>query len=80
MAELARGGLLGMWEGHLVNLATGLTTSVKLSIRAKVADYEKSRGSADRISQEGARGEERNLKKSTVGGRKVMVAGTDTSS
>ena len=34
MAKLAAGGLVGMWEGHLVNLATGLTTWVKLSIRA----------------------------------------------
>lgn len=34
MSQLAEGGLVGMWEGHVVNLVTGLTIWVKLSIRA----------------------------------------------
>ncbi len=34
MEELARNGLLGMFEGDVLNVATGLTIWVKLSINA----------------------------------------------
>lgn len=34
MEQLAGNGLVGMFEGHIVNVATGLTTWVKLSIKA----------------------------------------------
>lgn len=33
MSKLAKEGLVGMYEGHVVNLATGFTMWVKLSIR-----------------------------------------------
>lgn len=32
--QLAENGLVGMFEGHIVNVATGLTTWVKLSTKA----------------------------------------------
>ncbi len=34
MEQLAKNGLVGMFEGQIVNIATGLTTWVKLSIKA----------------------------------------------